>query len=246
MKKLSTILLLLFGFNAIAQTDSTKNLHLFKFNFLQLINSSLSFSYEGFNAENSRSWQVNFGVRYRTDDSYSYAYGNGSDYLGTIENFNDWKGLTLALERRMYIPRLQNGKDEFLMSREGKYGVYFAPALRFDYNHQHYDNSFYEYIYNPQLPNDTKQNLVTDKGKISYLGVMPSMNIGIQFTIFREAYIDCYLGGGLRFQSKNVINQARTPATNGYRNNYPGLMENLVVNEGVMPTGGITIGVPIR
>ncbi len=243
MKKLFTLIAIILVFQVKGQENTDKNLHLFKFNPLQLVTSSLSFGYESFNKDMSRSTVVNLGIRYNNGNNNNYYGVNYDNITGqSIEQFSDWRGVTASIERRFYIPHMQQGKGDFLMSDRGKYGVYLSPSLRFDYNNNKYDASYFDYKY-PQDGGNPETFRVTNTGNVNYVGIMPAMNFGIQFTLFQYAYIDMYVGGGIRLQNTKVVS-GNAPGTN-YNYNNSGPIQSLVIKEGVQPTGGISIGLPL-
>jgi hypothetical protein len=87
-----------------------------------------------------------------------------------------------------------------------------------------------------------------NSGRISYLGVMPNMNIGLQFTIFQNLYIDTYIGGGIRFLSqkkskeiKDIVPQ-NVHLSGYYGGNDNGALTTFVIREGVQPNFGFSLG----
>jgi hypothetical protein len=77
---------------------------------------------------------------------------------------------------------------------------------------------------------------------------MPNMNIGLQFTLFQNLYIDTYIGGGIRFISQKITNQkVDTIPTNATNYGYYGVNDNsalttFIIKEGVQPNFGFALG----
>ncbi|WP_304238400.1 hypothetical protein [Jiulongibacter sediminis] len=239
MKKLGLFiaLLLISSLAVFAQQKENKNLKIFKFDPLPLATSALSFGYETFNTDRSRSWEFHLGLRYKTDDDFYYERPLGTEEL---EPFADWKGAMVSVERRFYVPQFKDRGPNIFNQEFSQSGVYFAPSVRFDFNQNKYDQSRYEYQYKPEAT-EADYTLITDTGKVNYASIMPALNFGVQFTIFQYAYLDLHVGGGIRFQSKNILEQQKTESTYSYYN-YDNAITNFVLKEGVQPTGGITFG----
>ena len=221
-----------------AQQKDENNLKIFKFDPLPLATSALSFAYETFNDDRSRSWEFHLGLRYKTDSDFYYERPPGFDEL---EPFTDWKGAMGSVERRFYVPQFKDRGPNIFNQEFSQSGVYFAPSVRFDFNQNKYDQTRYEYQYNPES-NKTDYKLFTDKGKINYASVMPALNFGVQFTIFQYAYLDLHVGGGIRFQSKNILEQEKSDSNYSNYYNNDNAITTFVLKEGVQPTGGITFG----
>lgn len=243
MKKLFTTLSLVFCASVLifAQKVPEKNLKIFKFNPFQLATSSLSFSNEYFNTERNRSNVFTLGLRYKSDDD-SY-YGQSFNTAGEeIQNSNIHKGLTGMYERRFYIPAFRDGKANILNNEGSQYGVYLAPGLRLDYTQNDFNFGYFDTKFdnNGQIISEDR---ILSSGSSSTLGVMPFINLGIQFNIFQYGYIDLNVGGGLRV-NRVISDEGTARNMNGfYYNN--GIIEDLVLREGVLPTGGIAIGVKL-
>lgn len=245
MKKL-VILFLISSHVLLAQDPKPESkLKVFKFNPLGLISSSLSFGVESFNVEKTRSTVVNFGMRYRK---------NSNDYFGQnvngqgvqIDQFSDYKGIMLGVERRMYVPAMRYYKDRLTNElKPNSFGVYFAPAVRFDFNQNHFDKSYYNVIYNSTPANSPNYAKIANSGKVNYASFMPSMNIGFQFTFLQYAYIDAQLGGGLRFQKINEVERSMDGSFNGYSYSDSNAITEILLKEGVRPSGSITLGLKI-
>lgn len=231
------ILLLLSPVLLSAQQKADKNLKVFKFDPLPLATSALSFGYETFNNDRSRSWEFHLALRYKTDTDFYYDRPAGADEL---EPFADWKGAMVSAERRFYVPQFKDRGPNIFNQEFSQSGVYFAPSLRFDFNQNKYDQGRYEYQYNPET-DKSNYTLITDKGKVNYSSIMPALNFGVQFTIFQYAYIDLHVGGGIRFQSENILEQEKSGTNYSYYNN-DNAITTFVLKEGVQPTGGITFG----
>ncbi|SOE23454.1 hypothetical protein SAMN06298216_3843 [Spirosomataceae bacterium TFI 002] len=239
MKNLFLFVFIIFmSFQGFSQDE--KNLNIFKFNPLQLATSSLSFSIESFNKEKDRSNNFTLGLRYRNDlDNYNY--GQVSSTGTILEQKNDWKGLTGVYERRFYVPKFKDGKPNFINTESSQNGIYLAPSLRVDYTYRDYNLGYFEYQYDNTgkiISETTNYN----SGKVSYLGVMPSINLGVQFSIFQYGYIDLFVGGGLRVQFEDEKEIVRSN-NSGYFGNGSNIITDLVLNQGVRPNGGISVGV---
>lgn len=233
-----TFLISLIILGVHAQDEKDKNLTIFKFNPLQLVTSSLSFSVEKFNYEQKRSNNLTIGIRYK-DDVQNYYNNNIGANGDIIDNYDTWKGLTAIYERRIYVPRFKEGKPNFINTESSQNGVYLAPSLRVDYTNRSYSNGYFETKFD-NTGNVVGESKIFNAGNVTYLGVMPAINLGIQFSIFQYGYIDLFVGGGVRFQDENIKDQVVS------RNNYYGnssAIDELVLREGVRPNGGISIGV---
>lgn len=239
MKKISLLIITL-AFSSQVFSQDEKNLKIFKFNPLQLVTSSLSFSIESFNKEQSRSNNFTFGLRYKNDPN-NYSFGPVVSPNGEVlDQRDDWKGVTGIYERRIYVPKFKEGKPNFINTESSQNGIYLAPSLRLDYTMRDYDLSFFEFQYdsNGRIIGETTN---FNSGKATYLGIMPSINLGVQFSIFQYGYIDLFVGGGLRVQVENEEEIKRSSQ------NYYGIGSNnitdFVLNQGVLPNVGISVGV---
>jgi hypothetical protein len=247
MKKINLfVFILLATTTAFAQKqESTTKLKVFKFNPLGLVTSSLSFGLESFNAEKSKSTVVNFAIRYKTNGN-DYFGANFNDLGETIAQYSEYKGVMLGLERRLYVPNMHYFKYwKNSEANMNSIGVYFAPAVRFDYNQNSYDKSYFHTEYNSTSGQPVKYTKITNTGKINYLGIMPAMNLGLQFTLAQHAYIDFQLGGGIRFQTEKAVanTKTNTPNFNSYSNN--NAVSEMILKEGVRPSGSITLGLKL-
>jgi hypothetical protein len=240
MKKILLLFITIsIGHGAFSQDKEEKNLTIFKFNPLQLATSSLSFSIEKFNQEKSRSSNFTFGVRYRDDDRNNY--GSYSPNGTTLDTYDKWKGLTGIYERRIYVPRFKDGRPNFINTESSQNGIYLAPSLRIDYTNRDFKNGGFEYVYD-DMGKIISETVNYDSGVATYVGIMPSINLGVQFSIFQYGYIDLFVGGGLRIQSENIKNQVSDNRYSYYNSN---IITELVLSQGVRPNGGISFGVRI-
>jgi hypothetical protein len=241
MKKAFTLLTLIFIFMSKGQAQ--EKLKVFKFQPLPLATSMLAFGVESFNEDRSRSMVFNLGIRYKKDNDRTYSYAESSVSGGDfINQFSDWRGIMGSVERRFYVPAFKDKGANMLNQEGSQSGVYFSPSLRVDYNQSDYDRSYYNYIYDQESQTQTSE-LLANNGKINYLGIMPALNFGVQFTIFQYAYIDLHIGGGIRVQWEDVVEQQSSRTNSYYRDG--GIIEELVIKEGVQPTGGITFGLKL-
>lgn len=242
MKKLFTLTLLFVSLSVFSQ-DKFK---IFRFNPGQLVTSTLSMGLESFNESKSHSNIINLGIRYNGRNNFNY-YGVLSDDQGNvIDQYDTYKGLTLQYEHRFYIPSFIEGKPSFLNREHSDYGVYLAPNIRFDYNYHDFDNSYFENVPSKTNPSIYEFGKVINTGKSSIFGIMPAINLGFQFNVFQYGYVDLYLGGGLRINNEKEIARERSGSTYANYSISNGAIERFILNEGVIPTGGITFGVKIR
>jgi hypothetical protein len=241
MKKVFTLIALVFVL--ISRGQAQEKLKVFKFQPLPLATSMLAFGIESFNEDRTRSTVFNLGIRYKKDNDRNYSYAESSVGGGDfINQFSDWKGIMGSLERRFYVPEFMDKEANMLNQKGSQSGVYFSPSLRIDFNQSDYDRSYYNYIYIPETQTQTSE-LLANSGKINFIGIMPSLNFGVQFTIFQYAYIDLHIGGGIRVQWENLVEQQSSGNNSYYREG--GIIEGLVIKEGVQPTGGITFGLKL-
>jgi hypothetical protein len=239
MKKLIFILFLI-SFNTFAQ--DAKRLKIFKFHPFSLITGSLNVSQETFNTENTKSFIVGLGVRYvnRKDQSY---FQNGT-INEPIPQFNKWQGATLSLERRLYVPGFFGGDKYSFISEKGQFGIYFSGGAKLEYNVNQYDNSRVGYTVDPKN-NSNLQIKITDQSKTQYLGIMPNINMGMQFTLFQNLYTDIHIGGAIRFLSSKVLESKKTNTQDQY---YYGntlsrtAINTFIIKEGVQANFGFGLG----
>ncbi len=226
----------------VSFSQKKETFKIFKFHPFSLITGSMNVSQEVFNEKMNRSTVVMLGLRY-VKNSSTNTYNSSP-----VEQFNNWKGVALGLERRFYVPSFKTGENNRLFNEKSHYGIYLSTGLRLDYNINDYEKGGYNTIQDPANPTIYKNQFVNNSGKISYLGVMPNMNLGVQFTLFQNLYIDTYIGGGIRFMQKNIIKQKidNFAYTYYYGNGIQsGAVENFVIKEGVQPNFGFTLGIRI-
>jgi hypothetical protein len=239
MKKL-IIILSLISLSAYSQEE--KRLKIFKFHPFSLITGSLNVSQETFNKENTKSFIVGLGVRYinRKDQTY---FQNGT-VNEPIPQFNKWQGATLSLERRLYVPGFYGGDKYSFISEKGQFGIYFSGGAKFEYNVNQYDNSRIGYTVDPKNNGSNLQIKVIDQSKTQYLGIMPNINMGMQFTLFQNLYTDIHIGGAIRFLSTKVLES--TISNNQDQYYYGSLnreaINTFVIKEGVQANFGFGLG----
>ena len=241
MKKVFTLLALTLVF--VSKSQAQEKLKIFKFQPLPLATSMLAFGVENFNEDRTRSTVFNLGIRYKKDNDGGFSYAepsiNGGEY---INQFSDWRGIMGSVERRFYVPAFKDKGANMLNQENSQSGVYFSPSVRVDYNQNEYDRSYFNYIYDSET--DTQMSeLRPNSGKVNFLGIMPAINLGVQFTIFQYAYVDLHIGGGIRVQWEDAIEQNNS--RNNTYNRDGGIIQTLVTREGVQPTGGITFGLKL-
>jgi hypothetical protein len=170
-----------------------------------------------------------------------YGYNQFSSNGTELEQKDDWKGLTGIYERRFYVPSFKEGKPNFINTESSQNGIYLAPSLRMDYTFRDYNLGSFEYQYDNTgkiISETTNYN----SGKVSYVGIMPSINLGVQFSIFQYGYIDLFVGGGLRVQFEDEKDIIRN-SSNAYYSGGNNIITDLVLSQGVRPNGGISVGV---
>ncbi len=225
----------------IAQSNNqkieTKPFGTLKFYPLGLVTNTLQLGTEQFNKANNRSTVAILGLRYRKSQR------ENSSFSTNIDGFNNWKGATLLLERRIYVPKFKfrphlEKPDQLFGS-----GVYVAPFIKLDYSINDIDITEYK---NTLEGGVNKSQLVQTTGKINYFGGIGGLNLGYQLTLFQYLYLDAYLGGGLRLLNKNDKTKEKVLSnSNGYIGSFydSGAIETFVVREGVVPNAGISIGI---
>lgn len=245
MKKLivSILLQIIFLNNIFAQETKPKPFKIFKFLPFSLITGSLTMSQEKFNTEKNRSTILTLGVRYIKTNQEATNYTSTSQK--NIEQFNKWNGGMIGIERRFYVPSFKSGDKTLFLNEKTLFGVYLSTGLRLDYNSNEYDKSNYNYVYDPIKPNIQTGIFEVNTGRVNYIGAMPNMNIGIQFTLFQNLYIDTFIGGGIRFINKKIVR--KTQSSNN-QNSYFGdnlqirSTENFMLKEGVQANFGCSLG----
>lgn len=232
-------------FSVQAQKNDEKPLKIFKFQPFSLITGSMNVGQEFFNNSRTRSTVVGIGVRYinRKNDINDY---NGAN--SPYQQKSKWQGATVSLERRFYVPGFFSGDKYSFINNKSKFGIYLSPGLKVEYNANDYDKGGFYQINDATKPNNVNSKFYQNSGKISYLGIMPNMNIGLQFTIFQNLYIDTFIGGGIRFISQKLTNEKiDTVPTGGVNFGYYGSVDNgalkaFVIKEGVQPNFGFSLG----
>lgn len=245
--KITTMLLavgLLLGqfSQTFAQDKEPEKLVLLKLYPIPLATSSMAFGAEMFNKEKTRSTNVILGIRYSNEEMSSSATIDGKNE--SITNFSKWSGLTGQIERRMYVPSFTRLEKGTWLDNYGSLGVYWAPTLKMDYSMNDFDKSFFDY--SRTNASTFGPSILTNRGKVSYIGVTPSINIGLQFTMFQYLYLDFSIGAGIRLLDTNVITKEQSGGNAGQYTSYYGLgnaIDNVIQRDGVQVTGGISIGV---
>lgn len=243
MKNALLGLLTLITFSAQAQKTEDKPLKIFKFHPFSLVTGSMSFSQEMYNKDKNKSTVISLGLRYINNENIAQDYSYSS--AKPIQQHNKWTGGHLSVDRRFYVPAFQNGEKLSFINEKAQFGVYLSTGIKVDFNTNDYDKSFYGSIPDSLKQGGTKIQRIDNAGKIRYLGFMPNMNIGMQFTLFQNLYMDLFIGGGLRIVSKTIISQKQTDYASGYYYNnsiQTGAVENFIVREGVQPNFGFALG----
>ncbi len=245
MKNLLLAIFTLAITTARAQQTDEKPLKIFKFQPFSLITGSMNFGEEIFNKSKTRSTVIGLGIRYinRKNDIYDN-YGSVSAY----KQSSKWQGATVSFERRFYVPGFFSGDKYSFINDKSQFGIYLSPGLKVEYNQNDYDKGGFYYTTDPTKPNNVESKFYKNSGSIRYLGVMPNMNIGLQFTLFQNLYIDTYIGGGIRFLSQKKSNEIMDivpPNVNSfgyYGANDNGALTTFVIREGVQPNFGFSLG----
>lgn len=230
-------ILTFFGFFIILQsksqsfTNSLKKGHsVLKFQPTALATSALVLGKEYFNAENTKSFLFFLGVRYQnTSNVMSFPINN------SVEQKDKWIGGSFSIERRYYVPSFGSRTNIF---DANAWGIYFAPALKLDYTENIFDKSYYDYKYDAQ-GKSLGVFYFASKGTGKYLGITPSANVGLQFVIFENMYIDMFVGGAIRF----LESSGQKAKTNNYGTSNDGMLKEFVFKEGVIPNGGFSVGI---
>jgi hypothetical protein len=223
--------------------QNTQAFKLLKFHPISLASGSLNMSEEFFNKKLNKSIIVGLGIRYfNENDIGSYQYGISSS---PVNQFNKWQGGSISLEKRIYLPSFSEVEKSFLFSKKNTLGLYFSTGAKVEYNLNSFDNSR---VTNKTDPNSGKivEINIIDQGKNEFWGVLPNLNIGLQFTLFQNLYADIHIGGGIRFLKKNII----TSNKNNYdRFYYDSIrietINQFIVREGVQGNFGFALGFKI-
>lgn len=237
-KNLLTCSLVLLSLTIFAQSQpETKAFRNLKFYPFGLVTSTLQLGIEDFSKDNKRSSVAIFGLRYRKSNPDRF------NNLSTQQGFDNWVGGTLLLERRFYVPKFTIRPQYERPEQTFGYGIYFAPFLKLDYNVNDIDYVEYTNVFENNV---NKIQIVRKTGKINYFGGTGGVNVGYQFTIFQYLYVDAYLGGGLRLLHKtDKTKQTILPNSGNYYSSSfgSGAIETFTTQEGVVPNGGISLGI---
>jgi hypothetical protein len=239
MKKATTFLALFLLISLGLQAQEEEKTKIFKYHPFSLITGSFNLSQEIFNKDNTKSTVIGLGIRYVNKESNNNYYSGSTAY----EQFNKWQGASVWVDRRFYVPAFQSGNKYGFNNEKVKFGVYLAPGIKFDYNYNNYDNGYYSNNYNPSgQPIDPV--LFVNNGKTSYLSAFPNMNIGMQFTLFQNMYVDMFIGGGVKFISKKILDENNhQDGSYGYSYVTTEAIEAFVIREGVRPNFGFSLGI---
>ncbi len=221
--------------------QDAKPIKIFKFHPFSLATGSLSVSQEKFNKEATKSTIVGLGLRYINSKSQTYLQNPG--FSEVIPQFNKWQGATLSLERRIYVPGFFGSEKNKFLNDDALFGVYFSGGAKVEYNVNTYDNSRVNYVNEPNSSSG-KQVKVIDTGTKQYIGVLPNLNMGVQFTLFQNLYTDIQIGGAIRFLSAKTLKSKQDILGDSYY--YNGLNKELigafVVKEGVQANFNFGLG----
>lgn len=227
--------------SSFGQSEPPKGLTLFKFYPLPLVTNAMSFGVEKMNASQTRSTGIAVGIRYRRAEENVY-----NPYLApnaSMDNFNQWQGGFVHLERRFYVPVFKRHENGTWLDAKGSTGVYWAPTLLVDYSVNSFDRSGYE----TSFPDQSGQPVVrtfTNRGDVRLFSVKPSLVMGVQYSLFEHLYLDMSLGAGLRWLSKTEDLDAGNGQPMGYySSNLTNATDELMYRAGVRVSGQIAIGV---
>jgi hypothetical protein len=231
--------------HTFAQEKEPEKLVLLKLYPLPLATSSMAFGAEMFNKDKTRSTNVMLGIR----------YSNEANIQSSLRDENAWIGLLGQIERRIYVPKFKQFDKGTWIDKNGSLGIYWSPTLKMDYSINDFNRKYYNPLFDRINPNSSETEVITDIGKVSYTGITPSLNIGLQFTMFQYLYLDFSIGAGMRLLDINVMSDDGSGGsgknvfwTTGEYINYSGLSSNIyqaIRNDGVQVTGGISIGVKL-
>ena len=238
MKKTLFICLLLANFTF---GQDVKPIKIFKFHPFSLATGSLSVSQERFNKEATKSTIIGIGLRYINNKSQTYL--QNATFSEVIPQFNKWQGATLSLERRLYVPGFFGSEKNSFLNDKALFGIYFSGGAKMEYNVNNYDNSRVSYVNDPKTSSGTQVKVV-DTATKQYIGILPNLNLGVQFTLFQNLYTDIQIGGAIRFlQSKTLKSKQDVTGDNYY---YNGLNKELigafVIKEGVQANFNFGLG----
>jgi hypothetical protein len=238
MKKLLSLLLFL---SLSAYSQEAERIKIFKFHPFSLVTGSLNASQEYFSKDQKKSFIVGLGLRYVNRKATQNSYLPGSN---SIDPYNKWQGLNLSLERRFYVPGFYSGENFSFISKKALFGVYLSAGAKLEYNVNEFDNTFINTTFSQQ-GNTPSYEKIIDTGKYSYLGVVPNLNMGMQFTLFQNLYLDINIGGAIRFIDKTTLRESRNTGSSTYYYNN-GLqkeaIETFIIKEGVQGNFGFGLG----
>ncbi len=238
MKK-AIIFCILLAHSALSQ--DLKPIKIFKFHPFSLGTGSLSVSQERFNKEATKSTIIGIGLRYVNNKSQTYLQNPG--FSEVIPQFNKWQGATLSLERRIYVPGFAGNEKNKFLNEDALFGVYFSGGVKIEYNVNNYDNSRSVFVNEPNSSSG-KQIKVIDTGTKQYIGVLPNLNMGVQFTLFQNLYTDIQIGGAIRFLKAKTLKTKQDIAGDSYY--YNGLnrefINSFVIKEGVQANFNFGLG----
>lgn len=238
MKKILTLISIIYISIPNLNAQEKKNHKIFKYHPFSLITGSFNISQEIFNKENTKSTVIGLGIRYVNKEENNN-YSSSMAY----EQFNKWQGVSLWVDRRFYVPGFQSGDKYGFDNEKVKFGVYLAPGVKLDYNHNNFDNGYYSTVYN-QVGQPIDPVLYVDNGKVNYISVFPNINLGMQFTLFQNLYMDLFIGGGVKFLSKNILEKNNNENVSyGYSSVTTEAINTFVVREGVRPNFGFSLGI---
>jgi hypothetical protein len=243
MKKLIASTFLVFCFAVSVNAQDGKKLKIFKFSPFSLITGSLNSGIEIFNSEKTKSTNLYLGIRYKNQKQNNNNYNYGG-FNNSYEQFQKWQGVTLGVDRRLYVPAFQSGDKLKFINENGGFGIYFAPGIKGEYNVNKFDNSAYVQMQDPLNQQQPISKFAENTGKVQYISIMPNLNIGMQFTLFQNLYIDVFLGGGIRFLNKKVLEEKKDALAQPsyYYGTGDGAIETFITREGVQPNFGFSLG----
>ena len=242
--KLKFIALILFIFQTYLVVGQTKSkpeekpkLNIFKFYPIQLGKSTLKVGLETFNKTRNSSWVINAGLIYEYTDNPSTYYSSSSSIPQPIQgNFNSQKGFNIEIEKRFYVPYLKDYKKP-KNDNANRYGFYISPYLQIESQSQKFQNNYYNTFDTIKQAPLNPAVLVESSGSSKIFAVTPGFTIGTQTSLWDVAYLDLFLGAGLRILDNN-------PTVNFHPYNYSS-NSNSYNTRGIVPKIGFAVGIKL-
>lgn len=242
LKIITPFLLILPSFAAFCQTEikleERPKLTIFKFYPIELGKSTLKVGLESFNKTRSSSWVINAGLIYEyTDNVTNYYYQFSSSIPQPIEgNFSSQKGFNIEIEKRFYVPYLKDYKKP-KNDNINRYGFYISPYVQVESQSQKFQSNYYNTFDPIKQVQITPGVLVENSGSSKIFAITPGFTIGTQTSLWDVAYLDLFLGAGLRILDNN-------PTVNFHSYNYSS-NSNSYNTRGIVPKIGFAVGIKL-